>query len=66
MHAILEGMAVGSEQDWVMVFTLSGALSVHKILLAFALGETLLLFAFALAKILSVSLAFVYDTLILR
>ena len=34
-------MAVGSERDWLMVFTLSGALSVHKILLAFALGKRL-------------------------
>lgn len=31
-------MAVGSENDWIMVFTTTGALSVHKALLAFALG----------------------------
>ncbi|KAL5266580.1 hypothetical protein ACHWQZ_G003829 [Mnemiopsis leidyi] len=38
VHSILEGMAVGSEKDWLMVFTLTGALSLHKALLAFALG----------------------------
>eukprot|EP00116_Pleurobrachia_bachei_P016371 sb/3476633/ len=31
-------MAVGSESDWLMVFTVTAALSVHKVLLAFALG----------------------------
>ena len=32
-------MAVGSETKWINVFVLTGALSLHKILLAFALGN---------------------------
>jgi len=38
VHSILEGMAVGSERRWEKVFILTGALSLHKTLLALALG----------------------------
>ena len=39
VHSILEGMAVGSERRWEKVFILTGALSLHKTLLALALGN---------------------------
>jgi len=38
VHSILEGMVVGSERRWEKVFILTGALSLHKTLLALALG----------------------------